>query len=87
MLAELKRYFTLKGWYCGTHDFIKIKLQGGFEAFSGKASETWEYRWVIEIPENPELKIPEIIIKGGRFETIDEIAKKVLDKLNTQNNG
>lgn len=83
MLKELERYFNSLGWYAGTHDFMEIKLEGGFEAFSGRASETWEYRWVINIPANDKLKmpIPEITVKGRRFESLDDVAKTVINKL------
>jgi len=81
MLIDLERFFTIKGWYVGTHDFITITLEGGFEAFSGKACETWEYRWVIVIHENKELEIPALQVKGRVYETIDELAKRVLIKL------
>ena len=81
MLIDLERHFTQKGWYGGTHDFMTIRLEGGFEAFSGRASETWEYRWVIKIHENLELKIPELEVRSGVYETIDEVAKRVLIKL------
>jgi hypothetical protein len=81
MLQELKRHFVRMGWYSGTHDFLTIRLEGGFEAFSGKASETWEYRWVIKVHENQQLNIPEIEVKGKRAEEIDEVAARVLKKL------
>ncbi len=69
------------GWYGGTHDFMTIRLEGGFEAFSGRASETWEYRWIFKIHRNLELGIPEIEVKGKRFEDIDDVAKRVLNEL------
>lgn len=81
MLKELEQHFIRIGWYAGTHDFITIRLEGGFEAFSGRASETWEYRWVINIHENQTLNIPAIEIKGRRFESLDNVAKRILIKL------
>ena len=87
MLIDLQRYFTTMGWYVGTHTFITMRLEGGFEAFSGRASETWEYRWIIEIHENQKLKIPAVLVKGGRFEDIDEVAKRVLRKLKANDKG
>jgi hypothetical protein len=81
MLKELERHFTQMGWYGGTHDFMTIRLEGGFEAFSGRASETWEYRWVIMTHQHPKLGIPEMIVKGKRFESLDDVAKRVLKAL------
>jgi hypothetical protein len=91
MLKDLERFFTQKGWYSGTHPFIMMRLEGGFEAFSGRASETWEYRWVVCILENKELEIPAVLIKGGRFESLDEVCakahKELLQKIEDQKNG
>jgi len=84
MLKDLERYFTQKGWYSGTHAFLTMKLEGGFEAFSGRASETWEYRWVVAVLENIEMEIPSVIVKGKRFETLDEVCDKVLKELRSK---
>ncbi len=81
MLKDLERYFNQMGWYSGTHQFFSIVLEGGFEAFSGRASETWEYRWVIQIPENKELEIPAVLVKGSRGESFDSVSGKALTEL------
>jgi hypothetical protein len=81
MLKDLERHFTQKGWYNGTHRFITFFLEGGFEAFSGRASETWEYRWVIIINNVPELTIPSFITKGKVYESLDDLADRVLQTL------
>ena len=81
MLLDLERHFTNKGWYSGTHTFLELKLEGGFEAFSGRASETWEYRWVVNILSDDELCIPNLTYKGKRFESIDDCADKILKML------
>ncbi|MBN1637335.1 MAG: hypothetical protein JW866_00080 [Ignavibacteriales bacterium] len=78
MLKELERYFVKMGWYDKTREFLTIKLEGGFEAFSGRASETWEYRWVIQVHNHPDLGIPEFFIWGKRFETLDDVAARAL---------
>ncbi len=83
MLKELERHFTQMGWYTGTHVFMTAELEGGFEAFSGRASETWEYRWIITIREIDlgKIKIPAVQIKGTRYENLDELAARVLKAL------
>lgn len=81
MLKDLEKYFTQKGWYSGTHPFVSIRLEGGFEAFSGKASETWEYRWVVCIHANLEMDIPAIMVKGKVYENLDDICAAVLAQL------
>jgi len=81
MLKELHRHFIQMGLYTGTKTFLTIKLEGGFEAFSGRASETWEYRWAIQVHQHTELGIPEFFIKGKRFENIDDVAARALKTL------
>ncbi len=81
MLIDLERYFTRKGWYDGTHTFLDIKLEGGFEAFSGHATETWEYHWIVTVIENKELEIPRIVVNGGAYETLDQVCARVLKQL------
>lgn len=81
MLKDLERYFTQRGWYDGTHVFLTMKLEGGFEAFSGRASETWEYRWVVSVIEYQEIGIPAVKVEGKRFEELDEVCARVLKEL------
>jgi hypothetical protein len=80
MLVNLEHHFTNRGWYSDIHPFIFIRLEGGFEAFSGKASETWEYRWIINIPEDEDLGIPAVLVKGNVHETLDSLAERTLEK-------
>ena len=82
MLKELEHHFSSRGWYDSTHTFMSIRLEGGFEAFSGHASETWEYRWVITIHENLEMQIPALVVKGKVYdETLDQLADRTLKLL------
>jgi len=81
MLKALERHFTSRGWYSGTHVFMSLRLEGGFEAYSGHASETWEYRWVIVIQENLDMEIPGLVVKGGSNETLDQLADRTLELL------
>jgi hypothetical protein len=81
MLKDLERHFSQMGWYSGTHTFIDFRLEGGFEAFSGKASETWEYRWVVTVLGNQELQIPAIIVKGKYHESLDDVCDRTLKEL------
>lgn len=54
-LTKLLQYFYGLGWYSNTQDLLIITMQGGFEAFSGRASETWEQRFVVESVAIPDL--------------------------------
>lgn len=83
MLKELENYFSQKGMYSGTHDFFTIKLSGGFEAFSGRASETWEYIWTVEVFQNYDLRYPisHIKIIGKPYQKLDDICNIVLQQL------
>ena len=78
MLKDLEHFFTKKGMYVGTHTFMSINLEGGFEAFSGHATETWEYRWVVNIFENKIINVPNILVKGRQYESIDDVCKTAL---------
>lgn len=81
MLKDLERYFIHRGWYSGTHPFLSIRLEGGFEAFSGRASETWEYRWSVCVHPNVEMEIPAIMVKGKVYQSLDDICADVLTQL------
>ena len=85
-LFKLERIINRIGWYGGTHKLLNIYIEGGFEAFSGRASETWEYRVVIELNEllgdEGQILLPNIKEVGSRWESIEEVAKKVLNKIN-----
>lgn len=49
--AELLRWAYRHGWYGGRKNLFKITMEGEFEGFSGRASETWEQRFIIETDE------------------------------------
>lgn len=69
------------GWYGGTHDLLTIIVTGGFEAFSGRASETWETQVTISTPQvQGETGIiwPRLQAKAKDLETASKI---ILDQL------
>ena len=76
----LIKFYEQLGWYVGTHDLITLTLEGGFEAFRGKASETWETRYKLHCKKiKCENKIiPEINLISDVYETLDELANKAL---------
>lgn len=56
-VAKLLQYFYSLGWYSNTLDLLTIIMQGGFEAFTGRASETWEHWFIARNCAIPELHI------------------------------
>ena len=56
-VTKLLQYFYSLGWYSKTLDLLTITMQGGFEAFTGRASETWEHRFIARNCAIPELDI------------------------------
>lgn len=77
-LEKLMQYFYSKGWYSGTLDLLTIKMQGGFEAFSGRACETWEHRFIASNCSIPEIKIESHEVSG---KTLEDACKKLLQVL------
>ena len=75
------------GWYGGDKNLFKITMQGGFERFSGRASETWEQRFIIETERitNGEGKVicPEIRIEGKRHETLNDLCERLLSSISS----
>lgn len=68
------------GNYGGKPDLLKITMQGAFEGWSGRASETWEHRFFVEfrIPGgNFESKHPERFYKA-EGETLEQACAKIL---------
>jgi len=53
-------------------------LLGGFEAFSGRASETWEHRVIVENAEIPEYGIKKHFIK---MRTVDQACEIMLNEI------
>lgn len=80
-LKELQNIIGRLGWYSGKSQLL-ITYEGSFEGFYGLASEDWEQQAVIELKEvkttNDKIICPAIKVKGNRFESIEDIAKKVL---------
>lgn len=79
-LLELERKIKGMGWFSGKLQMI-ITLENEFEGFSGRATETWESRVIIEIKSPDESKIKSIKVVGGRLDTIDDVAKTILKQL------
>lgn len=77
---ELENKIRNLGWFSGQVELL-ISLKSEFEGFYGKASEDWETRTTIEIKSPDETKIKNIKVVGTRFETINDVAKKVLNSL------
>jgi hypothetical protein len=46
------------GWFGGSKTPLTIKMESEFEGFSGRASETWEQRFIVETEE---------ITDGGKY--------------------
>lgn len=63
-LEKLLKYCSTLGWYSKTLPIITIVLEGGFEAFSGRASETWEYRYKVSCIDIPEIGIKALEIRN-----------------------
>ncbi len=72
---KLLNWGYLQGWYLGKKELVKVTMLGAFEGFSGKASETWENRFIVEICDIPELHIEHHVTNG---ETLDEACKAML---------
>lgn len=77
-LLELERKIRGLGWYKGTVK-MTISQECEFEGFYGLASEGWEQQITIDIIGQG--VIPDLKVKGSRFDTIDDVAKKVLEQL------
>lgn len=81
---ELVTYAYRLGWYDYTNIFT-LKCDGGFERFSGRASETWEQRFTLsseDVVFSKDKKIPAFSFTG---ETIKEVCDKVMEYLKSIN--
>lgn len=84
-LKFLLSYYYNLGNYSGVRELFKISVNGGFEAFSRRATETWELQF--------KLTTEEIVLEGGKVipaievtgETLDEVAYKALKILRGTN--
>ena len=69
------------GWYSGRKTLFNLKCEGEFEGFSGRASETWEQRFILtseEIEINKK-KMPALNITGKSIKEVCDKALKELD--------
>ena len=78
---ELLHHAYMLGWYGGRKTLFNIKCEGKFEGWSGRASETWEQRFILtseEIKCEAGTKIPALNITG---ESIKEVCDKAMEIL------
>ena|ERR1035437_8949923 len=77
----MNRAYNL-GWYSGRKTLVTLKMDGEFEGFSGRASESWEQRFFVETEEvkgdGDKLVWPHIKVSGA---TVEEACKAALDRL------
>lgn len=68
------------GNYGGKQDLLKITMQGAFEGWSRRATETWEHRFFVElrIPEGDDKNLQPSRIFKADGETLEEACAKVL---------
>lgn len=71
------------GWFGGSLK-MNILIENEFEGFYGKASETWENRITISIDSPNDCAIPSLRLVGTRYDNINTVAQKVLDKIEAQ---
>lgn len=68
------------GWYGGKQDLIKVTMLGGFEAFSGRSSETWEHKFCVEF-KIPATESRPALVYFEKGETLQEACQKVLQQV------
>ncbi len=76
--GELVKFAYNLGWYSGRKTLFNLKCEGEFEGWSGRASETWEQRFILtseEIIFESNKKIPALNITG---KTIKEVCDKAM---------
>ena len=83
-LKVLQNVIKKMGWYTGKSQLL-ITYEGEFEGFYGKASEDWEQQAVVELKEvknsSGEIICPGIKVKGTAYESIEDVARKVVQLL------
>ena len=47
--SKLIQHSYSLAWFAGTKPVFKLSCDNGFEAFSGRASETWETQFTLEL--------------------------------------
>jgi hypothetical protein len=71
------------GWYVGKQDLLKVTMQGAFEGWSGRATETWEQHFIVEFREpstNDKETLPaRLYTAEGR--TLDDACQKILQQI------
>jgi len=86
-LNELEHFINGLGWYTG-HSKLSITHTGEFEGYYGRASESWEHQTIIELKEvlsdNKKVLCPAIKVVGARFDSIEDVAKKVLERIKNE---
>lgn len=60
------------GNYSGRKQLFKITMEGEFEGFSGRATESWEKRFIVETPDG--------IFKG---ETLEQACNKAVTNISS----
>jgi hypothetical protein len=81
-LEILEKKLRNYSWYSGESDLLILKIEGEFEGFYGRASESWENRYSLEIgkinfTKNP---FPGYKVVGRRYnKSWDDLAKQALD--------
>lgn len=77
-LSELMKHSYRLGWFGGTPEVFRLSCYSGFEAFSGRASETWEHEFRVTLTE---IKVRDKVINpSGEFrgKTINDACEKAL---------
>ena len=80
-LLKLENKIRNLGMYFGKVKLV-VTLEREFEGFSRRASEDMEERVTIEIVSPDEKTIKNVKVVGRTYETINEVAKKVVKELN-----
>lgn len=70
------------GWYIGEKELLNISMIGAFEGFSGRATETWEYNFVVTTCEikgyKDKIILPEIRVQGN---TLEQACRKAINEI------
>jgi hypothetical protein len=73
---DLMQWAYMQGWYIHRLDLVTVKIQGEFEGFSGRASETWEHQFVVSTCDVGKYKS-----HTATGETIEDACAKILAEL------
>ena len=78
-LSEILKKIYGLGFYKPVPEVMKITVRNAFEGFSGRASETWETQFEVQmfevVSDNGKVLIPATIQKGR---TLEEACTKIL---------